>query len=105
MMKNVILHEPSCLEFRFTGKTSVDYENEVEVENLMFNCIEEFHLGKSPEDNLFDKLDDKKLNRYLQNLGKPFGLHFTAKTFRVFRASEMMDDLLNKRVEGENRRR
>ncbi|PRQ59469.1 putative DNA topoisomerase [Rosa chinensis] len=35
MVKNVILHEPSCLEFRFTGKALVDYENEVEVENLL----------------------------------------------------------------------
>ncbi|XP_061999528.1 DNA topoisomerase 1 beta-like [Rosa rugosa] len=32
--------------FRFTGKTSVDYENEVEVENLVFNCIKEFQLGE-----------------------------------------------------------
>ncbi|CAL5440217.1 unnamed protein product [Camellia sinensis] len=79
-VENVKPMPPNILKFDFLGKDSIRYQNEVEVELPVF---------KSGSDDLFDKLDTKKLNAHLKELMP--GL--TAKVFRTYNASITLDEM------------
>lgn len=91
-VENVIPEPPNSLQFDFLGKDSIRYEKTVEVELPVYKAIEQFRVGKSGSDDLFDKLDTSKLNAHLKELMP--GL--TAKVFRTYNASITLDEMLNK---------
>ncbi|CAL5390367.1 unnamed protein product [Camellia sinensis] len=88
-VENVEPMPPNILKFDFLGKDSIRYQNEVEVELPVFKAIQQFRIGKSGSDDLFDKLDTSKLNAHLKELMP--GL--TAKVFRTYNASITLDDM------------
>ncbi|XP_047311133.1 DNA topoisomerase 1 alpha-like [Impatiens glandulifera] len=91
-VENVEPKPPNILKFDFLGKDSIRYQNEVEVEHLVFKAIQQFRSGKKDGDDLFDKLDTSKLNAHLKELMP--GL--TAKVFRTYNASITLDDMLSR---------
>ncbi|CAI9279853.1 unnamed protein product [Lactuca saligna] len=91
-VENVEPQPPNILKFDFLGKDSIRYQNEVEVEPLVFKAIQQFRTGKKSNEDLFDKLDTSTLNAHLKALMP--GL--TAKVFRTYNASITLDDMLNK---------
>ncbi|KAJ9672975.1 hypothetical protein PVL29_026302 [Vitis rotundifolia] len=95
-VENVIPEPPNSLQFDFLGKDSIRYEKTVEVELPVYKAIEQFRVGKSGSDDLFDKLDTSKLNAHLKELMP--GL--TAKVFRTYNASITLDEMLNKDTKG-----
>ncbi|XP_028082689.1 DNA topoisomerase 1-like isoform X1 [Camellia sinensis] len=95
-VENVEPMPPNILKFDFLGKDSIRYQNEVEVELPVFKAIQQFRIGKSGSDDLFDKLDTSKLNAHLKELMP--GL--TAKVFRTYNASTTLDEMLNRETKG-----
>ncbi|KAI7981702.1 DNA topoisomerase 1 [Camellia lanceoleosa] len=80
----------NILKFDFLGKDSIRYQNEVEVQLPAFKTIQQFRIGKSGGDDLFDKLDTNKLNAHLKELMP--GL--IAKVFRTYNASITLDEMV-----------
>lgn len=77
--------------FDFLGKDSIRYVNSVSVAKRVFKNLKLFMENKSPGDDLFDRLDTAKLNKYLNSLME--GL--TAKVFRTYNASNTLQEKLN----------
>lgn len=68
------------------------YVNTVKVIPSVWKAIQQFRAGKSPQDDLFDKIDAQALNDYLKSLME--GL--TAKVFRTYNASTTLQQELKK---------
>lgn len=83
------------VEFDFLGKDSIRYQNKVQVEKKVYKNIHLFMEGKSPQDDLFDRLTTTSLNKYLNECMD--GL--TAKVFRTYNASKTLQDELDKRTD------
>jgi DNA topoisomerase-1 len=90
--EHIKLIEPNIVEFDFLGKDSIRYQNRVEVETLVFECLVEFTKDKKKEDNLFHLINSSVLNKEL----KQFMPKLTAKVFRTFNASLTLDRELQK---------
>lgn len=84
-----------CVEFDFLGKDSIRYQNKVAVEKKVYKNLILFMEGKSPQDDLFDRLTTSSLNKYLNECME--GL--TAKVFRTYNASKTLQDELDKRTD------
>lgn len=74
---------PSNVFFKFLGKDSMPYENDVKLDQQAYDNIKKFCAGKSPDQDVFDKLSTQSLNEHLKTLME--GL--TAKVFRTYNAS------------------
>ncbi|GIY45528.1 DNA topoisomerase 1 [Caerostris darwini] len=79
------------VNFDFLGKDSIRYVNSVTVVKEVFNNLRFFMEKKKPGTDLFDKLTTSILNKYLNGLME--GL--TAKVFRTYNASKVLQDQLN----------
>ena len=90
--EHLILGKEHVVEFDFLGKDSIRYHNEVEVEKRVFKNVQLFMDNKKPGDDLFDRLNTTILNEYLNSLMP--GL--TAKVFRTYNASYVLQDELEK---------
>jgi len=95
-VEHIILHEEKdgnqyVVEFDFLGKDSIRYHNEVPVEKRVFKNLELFKQNKEAGDDLFDRMDSEKLNRFLSELMP--GL--TAKVFRTYNASTTLQQQLD----------
>lgn len=80
------------VEFDFLGKDSIRYFNSVPVAKPVYKNVKMFKENKKPEDDLFDRLNTSTLNQYLNSLMD--GL--TAKVFRTYNASYVLQEQLNK---------
>jgi DNA topoisomerase-1 len=82
-------HPKHVLHFSFLGKDSVPYENDVEVDPLVYNLIIQFCRGKKPfnKELIFDRVSPSELNDHL----KQFMPELTAKVFRTYNASYCLD--------------
>ncbi|AYV83901.1 MAG: dna topoisomerase 1b [Hyperionvirus sp.] len=80
------------IKLDFLGKDSVRYLNAVPVLPIAYKNLKEFAAGKSPDDELFDKVNSNDVNKYLQEFMK--GL--TAKVFRTYNASNSFSKELRK---------
>lgn len=95
-VKHIQLHaklngQSNVVVFDFLGKDSIRYYNEVVVDKKVFVNLRQFTQDKSDDDELFDHLTVRSLNRHLQKLMD--GL--TAKVFRTFNASSTLQEQLN----------
>ncbi|CAL5221032.1 g3151 [Coccomyxa viridis] len=97
-VENVDCMEDNHIKFDFLGKDSIRYENEVQVNQRVYELVQEFcrkdekGKRKKPEDQLFDTMDAGDLNKRLKDLMD--GL--SVKVFRTYNASITLDALLNK---------
>lgn len=80
------------IKLDFLGKDSMRYVNTVKVIPSVWKAIQSFRANKSPQDDLFDKIDAQALNDYLKSQME--GL--TAKVFRTYNASTTLQQELKK---------
>ncbi|OUC47587.1 Eukaryotic DNA topoisomerase I, catalytic core [Trichinella nativa] len=100
--EHIKLHEEldgqqNVVEFDFLGKDSIRYYNRVPVQSRVFKNLRIFMEHKSPDDDLFDRLNTATLNKHLQNLMP--GL--TAKVFRTYNASITLQQQLELLTKGD----
>lgn len=50
------------VEFDFLGKDSIRYQNKVPVDRQVFKNLKLFVKGKKPEDDLFDRLNVRRVS-------------------------------------------
>lgn len=91
-VKNIELKENLHIKLDFIGKDSIPYTKEIQVEEIVYNNLKNFMNNKDKNDEIFDKMTATELNNYLQDLMP--GL--TAKVFRTYKASDLMQDELIK---------
>ncbi|ODQ77123.1 hypothetical protein BABINDRAFT_169466 [Babjeviella inositovora NRRL Y-12698] len=90
--EHVSLKPPNTVVFDFLGKDSIRYYQEVEVDQQVFKNLRIFKKApKKPGDDLFDRVDPSILNKHLQN----YMPGLTAKVFRTYNATKVMQDQLN----------
>lgn len=83
----------------FLGKDSVRYLNELAVDPQVYANLKEFTKDKQRHDDLFEKINSNMLNKYLQN----FMPGLTAKVFRTYNASNILQDeitIINSKYKG-----
>jgi DNA topoisomerase-1 len=88
----LIKTEKYFLKLTFLGKDSIEYNNKIEIEELVYNNFMEFYMNKNKNDQLFDLINSNMLNKYI----KSFLKKATSKTFRSSNASTLMQSLLYK---------
>ena len=91
-IKNIILGENNKLTLDFLGKDSIRYQNTINIDNIIYNNINEFSKNKEKDDELFDLISSNDINKYLQKFMKDL----TAKVFRTFNASKLFEKELRK---------
>lgn len=92
LVKNIELKDDLHVKLDFIGKDSIPYTKEIKVEEIVYNNLKEFMSTKDKNTQIFDKITASDLNKYLNDLME--GL--TAKVFRTYKASSLMQDELIK---------
>lgn len=90
LVRHVKIEGRDILRLDFLGKDSVPYSKTLSVPSSISSNLETFLHKKDKDDMVFDKIDSKAVNEYLQSLMK--GL--TAKVFRTMNSSRTFQDLL-----------
>jgi DNA topoisomerase-1 len=84
------------IEFNFLGKDSVPWQKRLEVDSedtkALYNNLKRFMQGKKPSDPIFDGINSRKVNAFLQEIMP--GL--TAKVFRTCIATRVVQRHLSK---------
>jgi DNA topoisomerase-1 len=84
------------IEFNFLGKDSVPWQKRLEVDSedtkALYNNLKRFIQGKKPSDPIFDGINSRKVNAFLQEIMP--GL--TAKVFRTCIATRVLQRHLSK---------
>ena len=84
------------IEFNFLGKDSVPWQKRLEVDSedtrALYNNLKKFMQGKKPSDPIFDGINSRKVNAFLQQVMP--GL--TAKVFRTCIATRVLQLQLSK---------
>lgn len=80
------------LKLSFLGKDSIEYNNKIEIEEIIYNNFTEFYTNKNKNEQIFDLINSNMLNKYI----KSFLKKATSKTFRSSNASTLMQSLLYK---------
>jgi DNA topoisomerase-1 len=80
------------LELDFLGKDSIPYYNSIEVEDDVRDNINLFIQNKDKYEQIFDKISSSDVNNYLQTFMKDL----TAKVFRSYNASNLLQKELDK---------
>lgn len=91
-IKNIHIADNETIKFDFLGKDSIRYVNKVKVPSIVYKNIKEFSSGKTNNDYLFDKITSDSVNKYIKGFMKTL----TAKVFRTFNASYLMQLELKK---------
>lgn len=89
-IEHISLHN-NKVKLDFLGKDSVRYLKEFDVDEQIYKNLEELIKNKNKYDNLFD-IKSNDLNQYLGGFMKDL----TAKVFRTFNASNLLNEELKK---------
>ena len=92
-VEHITFGEDNTITFDFLAKDSMRYLNTVKIEPIVYENLKRFVKGKNPENDLFDLINAQKLNDYLKQLMD--GL--SAKVFRTYNASVVLQQQLNKK--------
>lgn len=83
------------IEFNFLGKDSVPWQKSVEINSddtrALYENLKKFMQGKKPTDAIFDGINSRKVNAFLQQIMP--GL--TAKVFRTCIATKVVQEALS----------
>ena len=90
--EHIKLLEDNKIKLKFLGKDSVEYKNEVLVEEEIYENLKEFIKDKKEDDQIFDKISPIEINEYL----KSFMKNLTAKLFRTYNATNLFEIEINK---------
>ncbi|ARF10236.1 DNA topoisomerase IB [Hokovirus HKV1] len=90
--EHIHLLENNTVKLDFLGKDSIRYTNKLQVTELVYKNIKGFLNNKTKNDDLFDRINSNDLNKYLND----FLDGLTAKVFRTYNASHLLQKELNK---------
>ena len=90
--EHIKLLEDNIIKLKFLGKDSVEYKNEIQIEEQVYNNIKEFIENKKDNEQIFDKITPIEINEYL----KSFMKKLTAKVFRTYNATNLFEIEINK---------
>ncbi|KAG9296437.1 hypothetical protein G9A89_015029 [Geosiphon pyriformis] len=94
-LEHITLTAPNTVLFDFLGKDSIQYKNEVTVDDQVFKNLGIFkRKPKTKTDLLFDRLNTTSLNKHLST----YMAGLTAKVFRTYNASHTFQIELNKNM-------
>lgn len=91
-VEHINLLENFNIKLDFLGKDSIRYVKKVQVNEIVYKNLQEFTNNKSKDQDLFDKIRSNDLNNYLDD----FLPGLTAKVFRTYNASHLLQKELNK---------
>jgi DNA topoisomerase-1 len=84
------------IEFNFLGKDSVPWQKRLEVNSedtrALYKNLKNFMQGKRPSDPIFDGINSRKVNAFLQQIMP----ELTAKVFRTYIATRVVQRQLSK---------
>ena len=83
--EHIKLLEYNKIRLKFLGKDSVEYKNEVQIDNQVYKNIKEFIKDKKENEQVFDIITPIDINEYL----KSFMKELTAKLFRTYNATNL----------------
>jgi DNA topoisomerase I len=90
------INSSQVIEFNFLGKDSVPWQKRLEVNTedtqALYDNLKNFMQGKKPSDQIFDSINSRKVNAFLQQITP--GL--TAKVFRTCIATRVVQAQLSK---------
>jgi DNA topoisomerase I len=90
------INSSQVIEFNFLGKDSVPWQKRLEVNTedtqALYDNLKNFMQGKKPSDQIFDSINSRKVNAFLQQIMP--GL--TAKVFRTCIATRIVQMQLSK---------
>ena len=90
------INSSQVIEFNFLGKDSVPWQKRLEVNTedtqALYDNLKNFMQGKKPSDQIFDSINSRKVNAFLQQIMP--GL--TAKVFRTCIATRIVQTQLSK---------
>ena len=90
------INSSQVIEFNFLGKDSVPWQKRLEVNTedtqALYDNLKNFMQGKKPSDQIFDNINSRKVNAFLQQIMP--GL--TAKVFRTCIATRVVQIQLSK---------
>jgi DNA topoisomerase-1 len=90
------VNDTQIIEFNFLGKDSVPWQKRLEVDSedtkALYKNLKKFMQGKKPSDPIFDGINSRKVNAFLQEIMP--GL--TAKVFRTCIATRVLQRHLSK---------
>lgn len=90
------INDGQFIEFNFLGKDSVPWQKKLEINTedtrALYNNLKKFMQGKKPSDQIFDGINSRKVNAFLQQIMP--GL--TAKVFRTCIATRVVQMQLSK---------
>ena len=92
-VEHIKFEDDNYITFDFLAKDSMRYLNTVKIEEIVYENLKKFTKGKDKTDDLFDLINAQKLNDYLKGLME--GL--SAKVFRTYNASYVLQQQLNKK--------
>ncbi len=82
------------ITINFTGKSSIDFSKTFDVDKTVYNNLSSLASGKKPSQEIFPDVNATTLNDYLKTLLP--GL--TAKVFRTYKASSILQQELKKNI-------
>lgn len=96
LVKHIKLPSENMVVLSFDAKKEVPYENEKKVDENVYKHLQSLVERKKsrPDDHIFDTkyVDSTKLNSYLENQAKKFGMDgLTAKVFRTYHACMVIE--------------
>lgn len=84
------------IQLDFLGKDSIRYQRSFTVDNNVYENLKQFIQVKDPTNDLFDLINSRILNDYLQTFMK----NLTAKVFRTYNSSYLFQKRLLKIADG-----
>lgn len=91
-VEHITFLDSNTIKLDFLGKDSIRYCQKVQVSKEVYQNLTEFVTNKDKKKDLFDLVDSKLLNNYLENFMK--GL--TAKVWRTYNASYLFQKEIDK---------
>lgn len=91
-VEHIELLDNNKVKLDFLGKDSVRYQSTIQVNDKVYKNLQDFTIGRNPEDELFNQIHANDLNKYLQS----FMTDLTAKVFRTYNASNLFQSELKK---------
>jgi len=88
----VVTEERRRVRIQFTGKDSIEYDNQIQCSTDFIRAIRELSRGKHDHERLFPNVTPKIVNEYLQSHHPSL----TAKTFRTYNATIKMREGLDR---------
>lgn len=91
-IEHITLETEKIIILNFLGKDSIRYYNRITVPKEVYNALKKIIGTRAKTEPLFDKVSTRDLNQYLQIFMKCL----TAKVFRTYNASNVMEQELKK---------